>query len=77
MDCGEKFLPFVMHFDHRDPKTKIHSISQMHSCSLDTIKNEIAKCDIVCANCHAVRTYNQMQAGILPKFGNKKVKIYA
>jgi len=68
MDCNGRFLSFVMHFDHRDPKTKIESISRMHSCSLEMIKNEIAKCDIVCANCHAVRTYNQMQNGLLPKF---------
>ena len=60
MDCGVQYQPQVMDFDHRDGKTKIAGINQMinlHSCSKAKILAEINKCDLVCANCHRVRTY--------------------
>lgn len=28
-----------------------------NNIALDRVKREIEKCDIVCANCHAIRTY--------------------
>lgn len=60
MDCGKKYPPYVMDFDHRDRRTKIAGINQMinlHSYSKDKILIEINKCDLVCANCHRIRTY--------------------
>ena len=55
-DCGIKYPYYVMQFDHlRDKK---HAISQMYSrVGLPAIKKEIAKCEVVCANCHAERTH--------------------
>lgn len=59
MDCGGRFHPVCMDFDHRDPIIKTRNIASMVGrCSLDTIKTEIAKCDLVCSNCHRLRTYN-------------------
>ena len=56
-DCG-KFYPFyVMHFDHLPGSIKVSGLSQMRTWSLEKIKTEIAKCELVCANCHAIRTY--------------------
>lgn len=48
-----------MDFDHRDPATKTKAVSQLISeCrSMDIILEEIAKCDLVCANCHRIRTW--------------------
>ena len=60
IDCGVQYLPCVMDFDHRDRKTKIAGINQMinlHSYSKDKILAEINKCDLVCANCHRIRTF--------------------
>ncbi|MBI5153088.1 MAG: hypothetical protein HZA36_01365 [Parcubacteria group bacterium] len=60
MDCGITYPPYVMDFDHRDRKTKVASINEMinlHSYSKDKILAEINKCDLVCANCHRIRTY--------------------
>lgn len=59
MDCGVKYPPPVMQFDHRDPSTKKFTISQFAGgdANLEAIKEEIAKCDVVCANCHAIRTW--------------------
>lgn len=60
IDCGEK-NPIVLEFDHRDDSNKIKDISVMSNSgySIDTIKNEIEKCDIRCSNCHKIRTSKQ------------------
>lgn len=55
MDCGIQYPPFVMDFDHRDPSTKKFHF-QVAKNWKDTL-TEIAKCDLVCSNCHRVRTY--------------------
>jgi hypothetical protein len=42
-------------FHHRDPKSKVHEISNMvssHRCSKAMILAEIDKCDLLCCNCH-------------------------
>ena len=56
MDCGGKFPVECMDFDHRDPKTKTLNIAQVSHHGIQKILKEIEKCDIVCANCHRVRT---------------------
>lgn len=57
MDCGGTFHPAAMQFDHRDPSTKVANVGQMTNHSLQKVMEEVAKCDIVCANCHAIRTW--------------------
>lgn len=60
MDCSVHYPHYVMDFDHRDKTTKISSINDMinvHSYSKEKILEEIKKCDLVCANCHRIRTY--------------------
>ena len=60
-DCGQKYPDYVMDFDHRDRKAKIMSVSRMVAggWSFDKIQQEIEKCDLVCANCHRIRTYGK------------------
>ena len=61
MDCGVQYPHYVMDFDHRDKKTKLTSINRMinfHSYSKEKILKEMKKCDLVCANCHRIRTYS-------------------
>lgn len=55
-DCCGIFDPFVMEFDHRDPATKVFSMANYGTRSLKRVKEELAKCDLVCANCHKLRT---------------------
>lgn len=57
MDCGVKYPSYVTQFDHRDPSTKVSAVSSMISCTMNKLLLEIAKCDVVCANCHAERTW--------------------
>lgn len=56
-DCGGTFPPCCMHFDHvpeRGPK--LFNLGAA-SHSIKAVQAEIEKCDIVCANCHAIRTW--------------------
>mgnify|MGYP001569968962 FL=1 len=56
-DCNQKFPPVCMDFDRRDPPTKISEISTLRrTASVKIITNEILKCDLVCSNCHRLRT---------------------
>ncbi len=73
-DCGIKYPYYVMHFDHRDPKLKRRSLAVMSTYSKETIMTEVAKCDLVCANCHAKRTYEGVQAGKIKMFGRYYVQ---
>lgn len=59
VDCGGKFHPAAMDFDHCGVK-KLGGVARLVvSASFDRIKAEIDKCELVCANCHRVRTYNE------------------
>ncbi len=63
-DCGQRFPSHAMDFDHRDPRTKRYTISRMIGrTGTARIMAEVAKCDIVCANCHRDRTLRRREAG--------------
>ena len=52
-----------MEFDHRDPAQKRGPLSVMAGrVRIATLLEELAKCDIVCTNCHRERTYQRRQA---------------
>lgn len=55
-DCGCEYPWYVMEFDHVRGR-KQHKINQ--GLGWVALQKEIAKCDVVCANCHAVRTYKR------------------
>jgi hypothetical protein len=68
IDCGGEFPFYVMGFDHREDETKTSHVSRMiEKMSLQKLVEEIEKCDVVCANCHRIRTYerNQRYSGIV------------
>lgn len=63
VDCGfsGKDFPYVLDFDHTngslDKKFTIGSWSRS-VLSIKTIAQEIKKCELVCANCHRIRTFS-------------------
>ena len=60
-ECGIKD-PIVLEFDHRDMSDKKDNISSLiYRDSYSAVKDEIRKCDILCANCHRRRTAKQQQ----------------
>lgn len=64
MDCGIQFHPVAMDFDHREGKTL--KLSQAPYLSWEKVLEEIKKCDIVCSNCHRLRTLHRNQYGTVP-----------
>lgn len=59
-DCNVSYPPYVMQFDHLG-EDKDRDIAEMVASpvSLGRLEAEIAKCEVVCANCHAERTYQR------------------
>ena len=57
-DCGIYYAYYVMDFDHQRDKEFLISRSVTDGKTLDAVKEEIDKCEIVCANCHRIRTYS-------------------
>jgi hypothetical protein len=67
-DCGGRFPKSALDFDHRDPQEKAFVVSRMLlRASSEKILGEVAKCDIVCANCHRMRTYRRREAAGLTR----------
>src|SRR6478609_2225540 len=54
-DCHGACAACCMEFDHVRGAKK-HNIAEMSSWARSTVIAEIAKCEIVCANCHRLRT---------------------
>jgi len=62
VDCKNIFHPVQMDFDHISGK-KFRSISKLCGLGqLDKIKEELKKCELVCACCHRLRTYKRQIA---------------
>ena len=61
VDCGEAD-PLVLEFDHRAQHTKEATIAKLvaQAYTWDRVEEEIAKCDVRCANCHRRRTHKQL-----------------
>src|ERR1051326_1741302 len=56
LDCGGSFPPECMDFDHRPGQAKVRDVGSMVTSAMETLLAEVAKCDLVCANCHRIRT---------------------
>ena len=59
MDCGQRFPSCCMDFDHRPGEIKEFNIGRADTIPIPIRLKEIAKCDLVCANCHRLRTFNR------------------
>lgn len=58
MDCGVHYPHYVMEFDHREGTVKVSTVSRLlRNSPWLKVLEEIAKCDVVCANCHNARTF--------------------
>lgn len=59
VDCGEADV-VVLEFDHVRGK-KLCNVKRMVwlGCSMEMLLEEIAKCDVRCANCHRRRTHKR------------------
>lgn len=75
MDCGYNKDHRALEFDHREniglPWTgKQRTVAAMMYFSWKRIQEEIDKCDVVCCNCHAIRTsLRRKEAGVRKDVG--------
>lgn len=61
-DCGEMFPPYVMECDHVRG-TKIDDICRLvRRANKPLLLAELEKCEVVCTNCHLIRTQAQREA---------------
>lgn len=57
-DCGNRFPTCAMDFDHVRGE-KSFTVSSQPGATMKRLLAEIAKCDVVCAVCHRIRTWNR------------------
>lgn len=61
-DCGKIYPWYVMDYDHVRGEKKFNlSIAGSKMFSIKKIDEEIDKCEVVCANCHRIRTFTRVQ----------------
>ena len=60
--CGENH-PACIQFHHRDPLTKEGDVSSLVGAgySKEIILAEVAKCDVICSNCHLKLHWQERQ----------------
>ena len=74
-DCGGTFPLYVMHWDHLPGHLKVGEISVMvGNRSREVVLNELKKCELVCANCHVMRTVVRARRTIAEEFGEYHVE---
>ncbi len=61
-DCGKFYPYYVMDFDHVRGKKHANVMELIPTLSKKKIDEEIAKCEIVCSNCHRIRTHMRKMA---------------
>jgi len=59
-DCKKKFPRHITEFDHCRGR-KLFSVGGKTAYGVVGTLNEIAKCDLVCANCHLERAWKRQQ----------------
>jgi hypothetical protein len=57
--CGYNESAYALDFHHKDPNTKEFGIGRQLNMAEDRIWREIAKCDVLCRNCHAILHHDQ------------------
>ena len=64
VDCNTSYPFCVMDFDHCRG-VKLFGIANHSGRTLEEIKLEIEKCDLVCSNCHRIRTHDRRENKLL------------
>ena len=55
VDCGEAD-PIILEFDHLRANKRNRDVASMGQASRERVLREIARCEVVCSNCHTRRT---------------------
>ena len=63
--CGYNRCSSALEFHHLDRNTKNANVAHIVKCKTDIIMNEIAKCVILCANCHRELEYGLIELPVV------------
>jgi len=66
--------PRLFHFDHLDPADKLKDIGRMtkdNKYTFEQLKEEVAKCQVICLHCHILHTREQRYKGIISNMPRK------
>jgi len=58
-DCGQRHPSPIMQFDHRPGVDRVIGINMQNAAKRSILEAEIAKCDLVCSQCHDYRTFHR------------------
>jgi len=71
--CGFKEHYAALQFNHTDPSKKKFTISKGYkSAGIKKLKEEMRKCEVLCANCHAMVTMKEGHHMLGDKSGKRK-----
>jgi hypothetical protein len=59
--CGYNTHGVALHFDHIEPPKKVDQVSKMLKGGRRKLIEEVRKCRVLCANCHAIKTWEDIQ----------------
>lgn len=61
IDCSIQYHPAAMHWHHKPGLPKVNNVGTLvNQGKREAALAEIAKCELLCANCHAVRTWGSL-----------------
>ncbi|MEA2682454.1 MAG: hypothetical protein QOK05_782 [Chloroflexota bacterium] len=65
-DCQVRYPRWVMEFDHRESDKLFNVSTNLRGRSRAMLLAEVAKCEVVCANCHRDRSFRRILARAAP-----------
>lgn len=65
--CGYKDHPHALQWDHIDPSTKSDNVPQYYAGGLKRLFKEIRKCQVLCANCHSIKSVKYTRTSLQAK----------
>jgi hypothetical protein len=68
-DCGYREHHAALEFDHIEGRV-LGTVSSLAGSSFARVLKEIARCEVVCRNCHGIRTHERAKDS--PKYGRPK-----
>lgn len=64
IDCQQYYPYYVMQYDHTELNKEMSISRLVLRGSKPKVIKEIEKCELVCANCHAKRTYKRISDSV-------------
>jgi len=61
--CGNQYEHFNMQTDHINPENKFYDTCRLKRCKLQTLLDELEKCQVLCALCHRRKSILEQKEG--------------